>query len=208
MKLFLPPLTREQGFALITTLLILLVLTVLGILATNNTTIELRIAGNDRVHKQTFYQADGGTELIERLLYENSICSEVKSGFTNSGMDEPILNRIVVLMKDFASQSEADPAAVSDATARVAYFPDGTIAAGAPHTNFLSSFVKVENPGSQNEQVAGTGGGGPPPGSSFHRRYTSGTQHSGVVNSQTTLVTQWRIDGTLFSSPAPTDCKY
>ena len=47
-------LKNEQGFILITSLLMLMVLLVIGIAATNTTTTELQIAGNDKVMKQNF----------------------------------------------------------------------------------------------------------------------------------------------------------
>lgn len=51
---------NEKGFALISTLLILAVLTVIGIAATNTTNFELKIAGNEKVAAQRFYTADSG----------------------------------------------------------------------------------------------------------------------------------------------------
>ena len=47
-------LKNEQGFILITSLLMLMVLLVIGIAATNTTTTELQIAGTDKVMKQNF----------------------------------------------------------------------------------------------------------------------------------------------------------
>ncbi len=51
---------NEKGFALITTLLVLSILTFIGIAATNTTNFELKIAGNERVAYQRFYIADSG----------------------------------------------------------------------------------------------------------------------------------------------------
>ncbi|RLB77287.1 MAG: hypothetical protein DRH06_04130 [Deltaproteobacteria bacterium] len=53
-------LKNEQGFILITSLLMLMVLLVIGIAATNTTTTELQIAGNDKAMKQNFYVAESG----------------------------------------------------------------------------------------------------------------------------------------------------
>ncbi len=44
---------------------------IIGISATTNTSLELQIAGNDRTHKETFYQADGGSQLAARLVEES-----------------------------------------------------------------------------------------------------------------------------------------
>lgn len=70
---------NEEGFVLVTGLMILLILTLLGLSATTNTTIELQIAGNDRLHKQTLYQAEGGAITGTELLEQNFNCT---TGFT------------------------------------------------------------------------------------------------------------------------------
>ena len=65
---------QEEGFVLVTTLLIMLVLTIIGISATTNTSIELQIAGNDRSHKQNFYQTEGGDELATEIVEQSIAC--------------------------------------------------------------------------------------------------------------------------------------
>lgn len=52
-------LNNQNGFALVATMLFLVVLTIIGIAATNTTSIEIGIAGNDKFYKQNFYQAEG-----------------------------------------------------------------------------------------------------------------------------------------------------
>lgn len=73
---------NEEGFVLVTGLLILLILTMLGITATRNTSLELQIAGNDRLHKETFYSAEGGAILGAEILEQNFFCD---TGFTPTG---------------------------------------------------------------------------------------------------------------------------
>ncbi|MCG8683622.1 MAG: PilX N-terminal domain-containing pilus assembly protein [Desulfobacterales bacterium] len=51
---------NEDGFALITTLLILALLTVVGTAAIETTSFELKIAGNERLVQERFYIADSG----------------------------------------------------------------------------------------------------------------------------------------------------
>ncbi|MGW8161419.1 MAG: PilX N-terminal domain-containing pilus assembly protein [Desulfobulbales bacterium] len=75
-------LRNEEGFVLVTGLLILLVLTLLGISATRNTSIELQIAGNDRVHNETFYSAEAGAILGSEILEQNFNCG---IGFAKTG---------------------------------------------------------------------------------------------------------------------------
>lgn len=52
-------LNNQDGFALMASMLFLVALTIIGIAATNTTTIEIGIAGNDKFYKQNFYQAEG-----------------------------------------------------------------------------------------------------------------------------------------------------
>ncbi|NOX33909.1 MAG: hypothetical protein GXP56_09260 [Deltaproteobacteria bacterium] len=52
-------LKNEEGFVLIASMLFLVVLTIIGIAATNTTTIETNIAGNEKIYKQNFYLAEG-----------------------------------------------------------------------------------------------------------------------------------------------------
>ncbi|MGW8161886.1 MAG: pilus assembly PilX family protein, partial [Desulfobulbales bacterium] len=73
---------REEGFVLVTALLVMLVLTIIGIAATTNTSIELQIAANDKVHKKTFYEAEGGASLGTEVLEQAFGCPV---GFTATG---------------------------------------------------------------------------------------------------------------------------
>ena len=65
---------NEKGFVLIATILILLILLIIGIAATNTTIFELQISGNDRVAKEVFYAAEGGlqvgSELVEQSIWD------------------------------------------------------------------------------------------------------------------------------------------
>ena len=72
---------NDQGFVLVTALLILVILTIIGIVATTNTSIELQIAGNDKVHHKTFYEAEGGAMLGAEVLEQAFNCS---TGFTKT----------------------------------------------------------------------------------------------------------------------------
>jgi len=55
-------LQNENGSIIIISLIVLLVLTLLGIWASNTATIELQIAGSEKAQKIVFYAADAGIE--------------------------------------------------------------------------------------------------------------------------------------------------
>jgi hypothetical protein len=65
---------NENGFVMIASLLILLVLTLLGIAVNQNSETEWRIAMNDRLHKETFYAADAASELAAEVLEQSIAC--------------------------------------------------------------------------------------------------------------------------------------
>ena len=74
MKITVNTIQNEEGFVLITGLMILVILTLLGIAATRNTSIELQIAGNDKLHKETFYAAEADDILGTEVLEQNFAC--------------------------------------------------------------------------------------------------------------------------------------
>ncbi len=61
----------EKGSALILAMLMIGLLAVIGIYATQTTTVETRIARNERLYKTAFHQADGGGEMSIELLERN-----------------------------------------------------------------------------------------------------------------------------------------
>lgn len=73
------PLRNEDGFVLIAAIMVLLILVVIGISATTTSIFEVRIAGNNKTSKTTFYEADGGTDVATELLEQNLACP---SGFS------------------------------------------------------------------------------------------------------------------------------
>ncbi len=59
---------NENGFALITAMMMLVVLTMIGIAATNTTVFELQVASNERVAYQRFHVADSAWKQIGPFL--------------------------------------------------------------------------------------------------------------------------------------------
>lgn len=72
MKKITKTVNNEQGFVLVASLMMLMILLVIGIAATNTTTIELQISGNDKLAKQTFYQAEGVVAEAVRVITNDS----------------------------------------------------------------------------------------------------------------------------------------
>lgn len=59
---------EEKGFVLMTALLIMVILTLVGIGAILNSSVEINISRNERVKKEAFYAADAGGAVIPRII--------------------------------------------------------------------------------------------------------------------------------------------
>ncbi len=64
MKKTIAILKNEEGSVIIIAIVILALLTIIGISATNTTTIELQISSNDKSHKITFYAAEAARPYV------------------------------------------------------------------------------------------------------------------------------------------------
>jgi hypothetical protein len=66
------PAQNEQGFVLVLALFMLVVCTIIGIAAMNTSVTEIDIAGNEKVDKETSYQAEAGYAAPVAALYEKN----------------------------------------------------------------------------------------------------------------------------------------
>ena len=174
--------SNEKGSTLLLSILILLLLTVIGIAATNTSTIEILISGNDKWHKMAFHQADGGTEVGIELVEQNlnlfgfDATELANLGDVNATNPNLYMNEI--------------PSMPSDGN-RDAYLPRN-YGGNGPHTN-LTIYGNTElSTGSAIQMAAGyegigkgaAGGGG-------RIVYDIWSQHIGVANSEAIILLQW-----------------
>ncbi|MBI4763929.1 MAG: pilus assembly PilX N-terminal domain-containing protein [Deltaproteobacteria bacterium] len=84
----------QKGIALVTAILMLVVLSVIGIIAVNVTTIGAKITGNTRTSKQSFYLAEAGIEQARELLRSRIAGGSTVSGELNSlkGVDGQLVD--------------------------------------------------------------------------------------------------------------------
>jgi hypothetical protein len=194
-KIYFP--RNEDGFLLVLTMFVLVVLTLIGIAATNSSRIELQIAGNDRLHKETFYQADGGTEVGANLLEENISCP---AGFSGSvGRLIPPLNLVQITsdLKFWANETEPATPYPSDTNRHIRFIADGTAPIAGdntkPHTNihfFGNSSLSTGNAIQMISGYEGTGYSAATGGGQLVTHVDS--QHKGVNNSLTNIRINWR----------------
>lgn len=197
MNSIMHPLNNNEGSALIMALLILVVVTIIGVSSMSTSTIEIKIASNDRLYKTSFYAADGGTEVGRELIEQNIACA---TGFNT----EPLtIGSVEVVDKDFAFQ-ENEPTAdyPSDTERDIYWWADETIQQA--HTN-LTVYGNTElSTGSALQMAAGYEGKGKgSAGGGGQIIYNVFSKHQGRQNSNVCIRINYRH---LIGDEG--DCKY
>ena len=192
-------LNNEGGFVLVGALLILLLLVLIGVSASTSTTLELQIAASDRTRKETFYQADAGTQLAIRLVEESL---GTPGGFTAVNADGVLVdpfnppNNTMLIVDPALSENEGVAAQPSDAARDAAYFPEGYDPAApnaGPHTNITAAGVTQVTEGAGLQMVAGYEGKGKgTAGGGGNTLYTIFSQHVGRSESESVVRVDWR----------------
>jgi len=188
---------NEGGYVLIGVLLILVLLLVIGISSTTNTSLELQIATNDRIHKETFYQADGGTQLAVRLVEESLGTSSPFTALDANGiLIDPVSPNNTILIVDnslWDNVGSRNENSVSDTARDVAYFSGGNPANVNPHTNIIVDGVTSTVAGAGLQMLAGYEGKGKgTAGGGGQILYTIYSQHMGKTQSESVVKVEWR----------------
>lgn len=197
------PAGNENGSALIFAILILAVLTIIGISSNKTSTVEVKIASNDKVYKQSFYEADGGTEFGRELLEQNIACA---TGFPNDdfyiGAAAPFLKvngqafylNTVEPDQDYPAEGNAP----NLETRWDFYYPDNddtdnTENFNLPHTK-IKTFGNTElSSGNALQMVAGyEGKGKSAAGGGAKIIYDLYSRHVGNQNSRVTIMINYR----------------
>ncbi len=197
----------EEGFVLVTALMMLVILTMLGLATIMTSTVELKIAGNDRVHKKTFYKADAGTETGSVLTYENALCIN-SSGFAETGTTGKADFGFFKTSLNFAEPGQGTLTLPDGTNSDALYYTvSGDIT--EPHTNFTVYGIAEKTAGSGLQMISGYRGlGGGSAAGGTHIRYAVNSQRSGSRNSRSTVTLDWRISTHLINNASSFDCKY
>ena len=84
-------LNNERGAVLATALLIMIALALIGAAALITSTMELDISRNERLAKESFYVADGGTTLAP-LIIEEAIANRTLPTFDGITVNENFMS--------------------------------------------------------------------------------------------------------------------
>jgi hypothetical protein len=204
---------KEDGFVLVWALLLMVVLLILGVSGIGTSVFESMMTANDALHKQSFFQADGGVNVAARLIEENVACS---GGFgANSGANCLVKGNILVEKNanvgtgklDLYSNMKTGSAATNKAGVpsedplsplfRDAYYfydgvndPGGTL---LPRTNIKTGATVVPVAGGSAGMIMGYAGWGySAPGGGGARDYDIFSQHINVRQSQSVVEAVWR----------------
>jgi hypothetical protein len=175
---------NEQGFVLILALVMLVVLTIIGIAATNTTIIELQISGNDKTAQMAFYGADAGNELAKELI-EQAI---EERGLLNLDEGSPVK----VFNNDFFLNEELDPNPNLDSPTSAAN-RDAELDFDRGLTRLRIGGLPGLAAGGAIQMAAGYEGvGKSAAGGGSWVLYTIRSRHESVNNSQQQIRGQWR----------------
>ncbi|MBI4683260.1 MAG: hypothetical protein HY757_09205 [Nitrospirae bacterium] len=165
---------QDNGYVLITVLLMLLVLTVVGLAAIGTSTLENLLSGNIRLRESNLSQADGCVE-ISTAVIERTVRELDTRGFSN-------------IVNDAGLSTE-----LSSTTFAIEGTPD-VICAAAPTT------INVDIDKMYTHYISGTGiefasgyeGLGKSGGSGFYSYYRINSTGSNALNSTATVGTIYR----------------
>ncbi len=78
-------LQQEDGFVLVVSLQVMVILTIIALSARSTTTIELKVAGNERIYVSNFYLAEAACMDQAQQIEEQQSFDELVNGENNSG---------------------------------------------------------------------------------------------------------------------------
>ena len=195
---------NEHGFIMVWVLLLLVVVTLLGVAGISTSIFEERMAGNEALHKQAFYEADGGTQNGLSLLFHNITCID---GFSDVVVDgniaiEPGSSVFWMsnnLLGGFAMASDDD---------RDFYYPSDYEETGSPHTNGRVNGITVLMTGANLPMMAGYEGKGKALGADgAFLVYDIKAAYQGHRNNKSGVWIQYRLDNQFANYPAM-ECVY
>jgi hypothetical protein len=197
---------KDGGFVLVWALLLMVVLLILGISGIGTSVFESMMTANDALHKQAFYQADGGANVASMLIEENVSCpvgfAKNWDGGTHT-MITPAVNQILVQTPIlWSNPAFATPAAgvPSDANRDAFFFYNAADNAGTsilptnlPRTNIKLGGVSVPLPGGPMEMAAGYEGKGKGlPGGGATINYDTFSQNINQRQTQSVVEILWQ----------------
>ena len=176
-------LTKQSGSALLFAILMLALLTVIGLSAASNTSLELMIAGNEKAHKLAFYFADGANEVSKELI-EQGI---EERGWREQSGDEITIGKVRLTDKQFYLAEDLN-ATLADAAHR-----DATVDFGSGETALVFGGNTQLSTGGAVQMVSGYEGKGKAAAAGgAWVIYDIRAQHVSANKTKARIASQWR----------------
>jgi len=181
----------QNGSAMVMTLFILSILTMVGLLAAKSSTTEMRMAANEMHRKQAFYAAEGVAELVSEIIEENIACP---NGFTEHSQRGGLVQ---VVTPDFWKNGPQPGVLPTDSDENGLPVRDMRIPIGnqddKPHANVLVSGFRSFSSGNALHTAAGYEGAGRSLANlGAQIVYDQIVQHTGRFNTEAIVKIQWR----------------
>ena len=185
------PIESQCGSAMVMTLFILSILTMVGLLAAKSSTTEMRMAANEMHRKQAFYAAEGVTELVSEIIEQNIACPD---GFTENRQRGGLVQ---ITTPDFWKNDPQPGKLPTDSDDHGFPVRDMRIPMGnqdhEPHANVLISRVRALSRGNALHTAAGYQGTGRSLANlGAQIVYEQIIQHTGHFNTEAIIKIQWR----------------
>lgn len=181
-------LKNNSGSALIMAIMMLVLLTIIGLSALNNTDLELSIAGNEKAHDMAFYFAEGGNEVSKELV---EVAIEERGWLSKSGT-EITLDKVTVTDKDFFLSNQNIVASSYYPDPSTPAYIDATVDFGTGTTGLLFDVNTGLSSGGALQMIAGYEGKGKGSASGgAWAIYDIRSQHDGPNNSRARVWSQW-----------------
>jgi hypothetical protein len=181
----------QRGSALVLTLFILSILTMVGLLAAKSSTTEMRMAVNEMRRKQAFYTAEGVNELVSEIIEQNIACP---NGFTENRQRGGLVQ---VTTSDFWKNEPLTGKLPADSDENGLPVRDMRIPIGnrdnEPHTNVLIGGRRSLSRGTALQTASGyTGIGRSVANHGSHIIFDQIVQYKGSFNTEAIVKIQWR----------------
>ena len=208
---------NDDGFVLVWALLLMVLLLILGVSGIGTSVFESMMTANDALHKQSFFQADGGVNAAAKLIEENVACAggfganlganclvegnivvegNANVGTGNRDLYSNLKTGIPATNKAGVPIEDPNPLNPLHALYRDAYFfynaadPTGTV---LPRTNIKTGATVVPVAGGSSGMIMGYAGWGySAPGGGGARDYSIFSQYINVRQSQSIVEAVWR----------------
>ncbi len=171
---------HDNGYILITVLLLLLVLTVIGLTAIGTSTVENMLSGNIRLRERNISKADAGVEICTAVI-ERSVREQDTQGFAN------IINPAL---------APNDPDYLCTELRSSPFDPDiqdvAFVVAGQTVSVDIDKMYSKWMGGTAIEFASGYEGAGKSGGSGFYTYYRVNANSSDLINSQADVGTIYR----------------